>query len=54
MDRREKVMNEIYLVFDDYLNKEQERIDLIHQSKLEHFINYKRVLIELENYFYIF
>ena len=54
MDRQKEVMNQIYLVFDEYLNKEQERINLIHQSMLEHFINYKTVLIELKNYFYCF
>ena len=54
MNRRDEVMNQIYLLFDEYLNKEQERLDLIHQSMLEHFINHKRVLMELENYFYIF
>ena len=54
MDRREEVMNQIYLVFDEYLNKEQERVNLIHQSMLEHFINYKILLIELKNYFYYF
>ncbi len=54
MDRREEAMNQIYLVFNDYLSKEQERIELIQQSILEHFINHKRVLMELENYFYIF
>jgi len=54
MNRREEVMNQIYLVFDEYLNKEQERLDLIHQSILEFYINYGKVLIELENYFYIF
>jgi hypothetical protein len=54
MDRREEVKNQIYLVFNDYLDKEQARINLIQKSILEHFINHKRVLMELENYFYIF
>jgi hypothetical protein len=54
MNRREEVKNQIYLVFNEYLDKEQEIIDLIQQSILEHFINHKKVLMELENYFYIF
>jgi hypothetical protein len=50
--RRDRIMNKIYLEFNGYLNKEQERYDLIQELVFQNYINYKNVLNELKCKFY--
>jgi len=50
---KERLRNKIYLQFNEYLNKKQETLDIIQQAIINFYINHKKVLMELENYFYI-